>query len=46
MHAKLNALKEPKDELSGVPMDPVHNSVVRENHTRPDAALPPMAQAI
>jgi len=38
--AKLNVLREPKNGTSGVPADPVHNSVVRENRTRPDAALP------
>ena len=38
--AKLNVLREPKNGPSGVPADPVHNSVVRENRTRPDAALP------
>ena len=37
--AKLNVLREPKNGPSGVPADPVHNSVVRENRTRPDAAL-------
>ena len=44
--AKLNILREPKNESLGVPADPVHNSVPRENRGRPDAALPPMAQAI
>jgi hypothetical protein len=38
--AKLNVLREPKNGTSGVPADTVHNSVVRENRTRPDAVLP------
>ena len=43
--AKLNVLREPKDDSLGVPADPVHNSALRENRRRPDAALPLTAQA-